>query len=206
MILINLDGKPAKKPTVKIAVARPKTEVKKPDAGKLMHELEVEYARIMKERKIMSSYTARLVEQTMESLKAESPALLHEFEEGRLPVPALKEHYAKIQDKSDQLMQLYDKMEHVKRFGTLPVMKAPAESIIKIMDSPEASQVRYEIRRLDDYIYKRMKKIDKWKQGLVKPMNSDAMNATKTEIALAEARRSDCKVKLKRLTYEQRIG
>jgi len=209
VIIINLnrDKKAAPKPKVKVAVAsRPRAEVTKPPAEPMQHELEIEYARVLKDRKILSSYTHRLVAHTIENLKAENPALLVEFEAGRLPVEILKEHYARIQAKSDELMALWDKIEHLKRYGTMPVMKAPAESIIRIMDSPEASQVRYEIRRLDDYIYKRMKKIEGWKKGLSKPMNTDAMNYTKTEIALAEARRSDCKVKLKRLQYEQRIG
>jgi hypothetical protein len=209
VIIINLNKKKKPKPksNIKLAiVAKPKAEIKKPDAAPMLHELEIDYARILKERHMLSSYTARLVERTIEDMKKESPALLTEFMEGRLPVPALKQHYAKIQDKSDQLLALYDKMEHLKRYGTMPVMKAPAESIIKIMDSPEAAQVRYEIRRLDDYIYKRLKKIEDWKKGLRKPVNTQAINDTKVEIQLAEARRDDCKVKLKRLQYEQRTG
>lgn len=177
-------------------------EVKPP----ALTDLEHTYARILKERKILSTQTHRLVAEVASKLAMESPGLAKEFVEGRMGMPEIKDHYARIQDKSDQLLALFDQISHVKRYGTMPVHTPPPMSLVKIFDSPEAALLRHEIRRLDDMIFKTTKKLAAVNSGLRAPRNSDRVNDWRIKIALAEARRSDCKTKLKRMQYEQRVG
>jgi len=196
----------AKKPQAKSLqpVASSPTPAPAPDYTKLemIESLSTQMARIKKERAILSSGIAPLVEQVYQALKEESPAIASEFMEGKYPAPEIAAHYKLIQQKTEEWTSLWDKVRYVEQYGKMPVDNV--QLTIENGPAPEVSVLTAEIRRLDDLIHKTYKKLQTGN-----PKNSDRRNEWKTKIALAEATRDELKRKRKNLQYgarAQRIG
>jgi predicted nucleic acid-binding Zn-ribbon protein len=159
--------------------------------------LENEMAVVMKERKILSTRTATLVEEITADLRNQSEALAEEFLKGNMPHPLLKDHAQRIEAKSEEIRKLYDQIEHLKKFGAPKV--TPATTIDQ---SEEAKALKYEKRRLGDLICKTGKKITNANGGVKAPKNSDRMNAWRNTIAMAEARIIEIDMALKAMNNE----
>lgn len=146
----------------------------------------------------LSTRTAYLVAEVAQKLMNESPATAQSFMNGDLPMPEIKEHYAKIQALTDQAIAVFDKIQYVEQYGKLPV---PAEIPAPVLDedSPEASVLHHQIRRLDDRIHKTKKKL----AGKV-PKNPSRLAMWKQKVAMDEAQRDELKRKLKNLQYGAR--
>lgn len=153
-----------------------------------------EMVRVKKERDIISTRTARMVEEITDKLQKESPALANEFLAGNLPMPELAEQYEAIQALTDQAIALYDKTQHQDRYGSLGTALAAKKET-----SHDVMAIQHQIRRLDDSIYKTRKKLTTGK-----PKNPSRVAMWNEKIALDEARRNDLKAQLKRLQYESR--
>lgn len=157
-------------------------------------QLEQERHSVMIERKKLSTRTASLVAQIYLRLNKEGESVAEEFMKGNLADPDLKEHYEKIQSYTDQLIGLYDRIEYVKQNG-----KPPEPKPVLAQDSPDVNALTWEIRRLDDLIYKLNNKLKKANGGIKQPKNSQRVNKWRTDMAMAEARREDLKYKRKQL-------
>jgi regulator of replication initiation timing len=214
VILINLDSNKQAKPKRQMAVRMdattvlPSTTNKQPttNLARQIAQLEEEEHKVRKKRAMLSTRTARVVEETVKRLRAEGPHLAKAFLQGELPDEQVKEHYLKMQACTDELIQIYDKKRHLEQYGTMPMIAPPPNSLVRVFDTPEMAMLRTEIRRLDDIIYKTREKIAKANSGLRKPRSGDKMIEWKQKILLADARREDCKRKLKHLQHEQRVG
>jgi hypothetical protein len=168
----------------------------------LLNELIEKSTRIRKERAKLSSKSWFIIEDIKKKLAKEGAAVVKAFENGDIPVPAIKEHYAAIQSHTDALKELYDKIRFVEQYGALPKEK-PLVSI-ENKESKDANAIHYEIRRLDDLIYKCNNKLTKAGAGIKKPKNSARLEKWKLKIEFAEAKRIKLKQELKRLQYESR--
>jgi predicted nucleic acid-binding Zn-ribbon protein len=199
------------KPLPKIVIHKPgvgnhKLVIKKAPASNerdlILCELEAEFAKIKKERAKLSTKTTTIVNAIISKLQKEGNAVVQAFRKGEIPVPALKEHYAAIQELTDQLKVIYDKIEYVKTNGELP--KEPEHGItVTNGDSPDIKAIHYEIRRLDDLICKTKDKMTQATAGLKKPKNPERMATWHMKITMAEAERDELKHKLKRMRYEK---
>jgi hypothetical protein len=162
----------------------------------LVNELEMERTRLLKQRAILSSKTANLVQEVAVKFRSESAGLEKEFMCGNLPSPELAAHYEKIEALTRQGAELYDKIEHAKMYGKLPTVEhikiLPSESI-------DESDIKYQIRRLDDSIYKKTNNIKN-----KRPKNPSRLSMWQEELAMAQAERNDLKLKLKSLQDEAR--
>jgi hypothetical protein len=200
------------KPLPKIVIHKPgvdnsKAAVKKAhpprnDRDLILTELETEFAKIKKERAKLSTKTTAIVNSIISKLQKEGNAVVQAFRKGEIPVPALKEHYAAIQEMTDQLKVLYDKIEYVKANGELPKEPEPGVSVTN-GESADVKAIHYEIRRLDDLICKTKDKITQATAGLKKPKNPERMATWHMKITMAEAERDELKHKLKRMRYEK---
>lgn len=163
----------------------------------LISQLEHERHGVMIERKKLSTRTASLVNEVYLRLKTnEGHSVAEEFMKGNIPAPEIAEHWKKIQDCTDKLIALYDRIEYVKQNGKLPeVTSVPALN----QDTPDVAAITWEIRRLDDLIYKLSKKLEKANAGIKKPKNSERTNTWRTTMAMAEAKRDELKLKRKQL-------
>jgi predicted nucleic acid-binding Zn-ribbon protein len=168
----------------------------------VLKELWAEKKTVRKERDKLSTKTFFLVEDITKKLRKEGSTVVRAFQNGEIPVPALKEHYARIQAHTDKLKVLEDKIRYVEQYNALP-KETPLVSI----DNGETKDIKalhYEIRRLDDLIHKCNKKIESAKSGIKKPKNSLNLEKWRLKIELADAKRTDLKQQLKRLQYESR--
>ena len=170
----------------------------KPELTALWQEM----AQVKKQRDMLSTRTVPLINKLEQELQQQGATIAEEFMNGRLPMPELAAHYAAIQSHTDQAKAIYDKIVHVQQYGKLPE-QSTAESRLSTVDSGpesnEASAIKYEIRRLDDVIYKTNKKIAQSKGGLKGPRNTDRVLEWQTKVSLAIISRDDLKVKLKRM-------
>jgi predicted nucleic acid-binding Zn-ribbon protein len=200
------------KPVPKIVIHKPGVDNFKPiikkaippinDRELILTALETEFAKIKKERAKLSTKTTAIVNGIISKLQKEGNAVVQAFRKGEIPVPALKEHYAAIQELTDQLKVIYDKIEYVKTNGELP--KEPEHGItVSNGDSPDIKAIHYEIRRLDDLICKTKDKITQATAGLKKPKNPERMATWHMKITMAEAERDEMKHKLKRMRYDK---
>lgn len=161
--------------------------------------LEIEMRALKVERAKLSNAIPKVIEEVTARLTKEGPAIADEFLKGNIRDHQVRAHYHKIQSVTDQMMVVYDKINHVKIYGALPV---PVETQnLASVQSSEAKSIKYEIRRLDDLIYKSADKIKKAKSGLKAPKNSERVNTWRETIAMAETRRDDLKMKLKQIRY-----
>jgi predicted nucleic acid-binding Zn-ribbon protein len=170
-------------------------QVEHPVASNLEYqitELEKEMAVVMKERKILSTRTAGLVEEITAQLKKESQATAEEFLKGNVPHPLLRDHAERIEAKSEEIRRLYDQVEHLKKYGTAKANSPAADD-----NSEEAKALKYEKRRLGDLICKTGKKIGKANGGVKAPKNSNRVNTWRESIAMAEARITEIDYKLR---------
>jgi hypothetical protein len=164
----------------------------------LITQLESERHSIMLERKKLSTRTASLVDEVYRQIKGkEGAAAADEFMKGNISSTQLRDHYSKIQGFTDSLVSIYDHIEYVKQNGKLPDAD-PVVSLIK-EESQDVAAITWEIRRLDDLIYKLNKKLVNANSGIKKPKNSDRTNTWRTTMAMAEAKRDDLKLKRKQL-------
>ncbi len=164
----------------------------------LLDDLWRQMAVVKKDRAKESTRTARLVEELEDKLrKTEGPAAAEEFMKGNIAMPELEAQYRVINSYTDQAMKLYDKIQHVERYGELPGEVAEGAQISA--ETEDAKAMKYEIRRLDDLIYKTNNKLKKANGGIKPPKNSDRVNEWKKTLAMADARRQDLKFKLKNI-------
>lgn len=196
----------AKQPRKPKAVKPPNTQLGLPlepttITNPVLAALEKDYAAIQKERAILSTRTAFLVIELEAKLRAQHPGMADEFMKGKLPMPELKDHYAKIQALSDKMLALWDTMRYVEQYGEMPQAKPV---LVKAEQSVDVMAVQHQIRRLDDLIYKCNNKLRNSQAGIKAPKNSERVNQWKEKIALAEAERNALKHQLKRLQYEAR--
>lgn len=195
--IIGKDSPTPRKPAAAIRKSEPVNEKEI-----LLKDLWNEFANIQKNRNKLSTRTAELVDDIVKKLNKEGGAVGNAFLNGEIPVPAIKEHYALIQERTDKLKVLYDKIQYVERHGKLPQEKPtvtlPAE------ETGDAKALHYEIRRLDDLIHKTRKKMDAAKAGIKAPKNSARHEYWVQKIALAEAKRDDLKKQLSRIRHESR--
>lgn len=189
-------GKVRLKPPTPEPHAQP--EPAQPD---LLQQLEIEYSRHQKQRQVLSSKNWRLVQQVEQEFKKQGTALATEFMLGNVPSDLLARHYQAIEAHTKEMAVLWDKMEHVKRYGQLPDANDLPKPLLRSItsDSNSSGELQNEIRRLDDLIYKTRRKLHNAKSGIRGPKNSNRVNDWNLKIALAEARRDELKVKLKRL-------
>lgn len=158
------------------------------------HDLWTEMAALKKQRAILSTRTGYLVDELYANLKKENPAIAEEFYNGRLPMAELKDRYAEIQALTDNMKVVYDNLQHIEQHGTTP--QAPE------VESTDARVIALEIHRLNDAIHKTGKKILNNNRGIKAPKNSGRINDWKLKMSLAEMRRDDLKLKLKRMKYD----
>lgn len=146
----------------------------------------------------LSTRTAYLVTEVAQKLMADSPATAQSFMDGDLPMPEIQEHYARIEALTDQATAVWDKIKYVEQYGKLPV---PPETPAPVLeeDSPEASVIHHQIRRLDDRIHKTRKKLT----GKV-PKNPSRLALWKEKLAMDEIQRDELKRKLKNVQYGAR--
>lgn len=146
----------------------------------------------------LSTRTAYLVTEVAQKLMAESPATAQSFMDGDLPMPEIKEHYDRIEVLTDQATAVWDKIQYVEQYGKLPVAPETPAPVLE-EDSPEASVIHHQIRRLDDRIHKTKKKLS----GKV-PKNPSRLAIWKEKLAMDEIQRDEMKRKLKNVQYGAR--
>lgn len=185
-------------PLVVVHKSQPKKPVVKPEPepvaveNETLNELQLEEIRVRKQRAILSTRTHQVIAQCEARLLREGgAAVLEEFRQGNLPMPELAEHYAEIQKLSDEIKRLYNEQE-LSRKGPGPVVKQ------EVVDE-DPRLLQYEIRRLDDQIYKTKLKLKQSLGGLKQPRNTDRVNMWKETIGLAELKREELKSKLKKM-------
>jgi hypothetical protein len=166
------------------------------DRQALLDELQTDLVRVKKERAVLSSQNWKLVEAIEARLRAESPVAADAFLDGKLKLPELEEHVAKIEALTDRGAQIYDDMEYVRQHGKRPDQ---VDAIPTQETSSDAKAINYEIRRLDDRIHKTRKKLARGKAK--NPLRIALWNQ---KIAFDEAQRDQLKHKLKKLQYESR--
>lgn len=171
---------------------QPATTTEQPATNTQIHELEQEMIRVKKQRAILSTQGVRLVESIEARLRADSGAeAAQEFLDGNLPMPELAAHYANVMQFTYQMQALHDRINRIKQYG------AETEKADDVVDSNDARIIQYELRRLDDLIYKTGLKIRQSQGGVKKPKNSDRVNEWREKLSIAELRREDLKRKLK---------
>lgn len=184
-------------------IRKPEAPIRKEsDRDFLLRDLWTEITKIKKERAKLSSKTAKLVDDTTEKLRREGAGVVKAFLGGDIPVPAIKQHYEKIQAFTEQAKVVWDKIRYVEQYGKLPEERLTVN--IDTSESQDIKALHYEIRRLDDLIHKSNKKLDNAKTGIKKPKNSANLEKWKLKIELATAKRTDLKQKLKSLQYDAR--
>lgn len=182
-------------PEVKRAVARYGDNVVKES---ILKGLWQEISAIKTERGKLSTHTAYLVTEVAQQLMNESPATAKSFMAGELPMPEISEHYAKIQALTDKAIAVWDRIQYVEQYGKLPVNPVIAAPVLD-EESPEASVLYHQIRRLDDRIHKTKKKL----AGKM-PKNPSRVAIWKEKIAMDEIQRDELKRKLKNVQYGAR--
>lgn len=170
----------------------------------LLTDLRNQFAQMKRDRGKLSTQTAWLVLELEQKLRQESKTLAHEFVAGNIAMPELVEHYNKIEALTDQGAILHEQIEHVERYGVLPTVPEKRLELRAAQASQDVNAIKYEIRRLDDLIHKKMKNIAKANAGIKAPKNSGRPAQWREMIALADARREELKQKLKRINYEAR--
>lgn len=163
-----------------------------------LDRLEAEFYKKLVEQKKLSTSIAPLVEQIrQEFIAAGKPDLAASLMQGNYCDKRLGDLRNKINALQRELTALYDQIEHVKKYGELPA-QLETGPVLKQTDSTIAT-LRYEIRRLDDLIYKTQKKLDE------KPNSkTERQLLWKEKLALAEAQRDELKHQLKVKEYEGR--
>jgi hypothetical protein len=173
-----------------------KSEAQPPDD--LVKDLWDKMVTVKKERAKLSTRSAQLVMELEHRLRStEGPGTAEAFMSGNVPLPELREHYSKIQELTDQAIELYDKIRHVEQYGELPAEKQP-EGLIR-MSGVDVSLLQLELEKLRDLICKTKRKI-----AVGKAKNPLRINEWHEKLALAEARREDVRLKIKKLQYDAR--
>jgi hypothetical protein len=168
----------------------------------LIAKLDAELAQMKRDRGKLATRTAWLVAELEQQLRAKSPAMAREFMDGNLPMKELEEHYAAIEAHTDKGAVIHEQREYVERYGVLPDVTPVALQVKK--ESLDISGLKYQIRRLDDLIYKKNKNLQKVNTGIKTPKNNGRPAQWREELALAEAQREGLKQQLKRKQNEQR--
>jgi hypothetical protein len=163
-------------------------------------DLQNQHAALLLERNKLSTSIAPLVESLRVKLLAESPELAAAFMRGDMTMPEIRELRGKIDTLQEQMMEVFDKIEHVKKYGTLP---PPAEHKVLSGEGDDIKAIRHDIRRLDDLIYKTNKKLE---DAVGKTVKADRKLDWIEKKSLAEAQRDELKHKIKRLEYEARTN
>jgi predicted nucleic acid-binding Zn-ribbon protein len=185
---------------------QPKVESEKSNAADgqtldfQLSTLQNEHAALLLERNKLSTSIAPLVESLRVKLLAESPELAASFMRGDMTMPEIRELRGKIDTLQEQMMEVFDKIEHVKKYGTLP---PPAEHKVLSGEGDDIKAIRHDIRRLDDLIYKTNKKLE---DAVGKTVKADRKLDWIEKKSLAEAQRDELKHKIKRLEYEARTN
>ena len=179
------------------ATGNPQPETTNPSNLELA-TLQAQYATIKLQRDRLSTSIAPMVESLRVKLLAESPELAAAFMRGDMTMPEIRELRGKIDSLQEQMMEVFDKIEHVKKYGTLP---PPAEHKVLSGEGDDIKAIRHDIRRLDDLIYKTNKKLE---DAVGKNVKADRKLDWIEKKSLAEAQRDELKHKIKRLEYEQR--
>lgn len=163
-------------------------------------DLQNQHAALLLERNKLSTSIAPLVESLRVKLLAESPELAAAFMRGDMTMPEIRELRGKIDTLQEQMMEVFDKIEHVKKYGTLP---PSAEHKVLSGEGDDIKAIRHDIRRLDDLIYKTNKKLE---DAVGKTVKADRKLDWIEKKSLAEAQRDELKHKIKRLEYEARTN
>lgn len=161
----------------------------------IVHDLWHEMIRIKKERDIISSGSAKLVDDIVEALNKENPEAAKAFLAGELPMPEIKEQYDAIQARTDAVMALFDRIRHIEQYGN----EQPQQKERPQVEDDRVDAIKQKIRRLDDLIYKTSKKLEAGKAK-----NPSRIAMWREKLSMEEARRDEFKAELKRLQYEAR--
>ena len=111
-------------------------------------------------------------------------------------MPELAEHAAKIEAFTDQGAKIFDDIRYVELNGKLP---STVPALLSLTVTADVKMIHYEIRRLDDRIYKTLKKLKDYA-----PKNPSRKAIWNEKVSFDEARRTELKHKLKTLQYEAR--
>lgn len=171
------------------------------DKEHLLGDLNEQMKVIKTRRGKLSTRTWFLVNEVAEKLRKESPGMAIAFLDGELPMPELAQHYSQIQACTEEAIAIWDNIRYVEQYGKLPDEVKPE---LPQAEGPDIDAIHYNIRRLDDLIYKCNDKIRKATGGLKQPKNSERITTWRQKISLAEAQRDDLKHKLKSLQYDAR--
>lgn len=177
------------------AESQPVASNQQPVASSQLLELEAEQSRVRKQRNILSTEGVRLVQRVEARLRDEMGAdAAREFMDGNLPMPELAEHYKQVQKLTDQLKELWHRIQEVKSGKPESLNPEIGKGV-----SMDLRSIQYDIRRLDDIIYKTRLKLQNSLGGVKAPRNSDRVNIWREKIALAELQRDELKRKLKEM-------
>lgn len=180
------------------------------DKDHFLTELWTEMGQLKRDRGKLSSTIAIKVEEIDTRLTKESPGMSHEFINGKLPMPELADLAEQIQSYTDRMALVWDKIRYVDQYGTLPAEVTQEAVKLELEESSvDVMALHHEIRRLDDLIYKCNKKLQQNNNGIKAPKNTGKVAEWREKIALADARRIDLKLQLKKAQYgarEQRTG
>lgn len=177
---------------------REPAEATAPPPNDLLKGLWDKMAAVKKERAKLSTRTAFLVDEVHALLRdTEGPTVAQEFMLGNIPHERITAHWAEIQSLTAQAIALYDQIKYVEQYGHLPRDPEP-DPMIK-MCTPDISIMQLELNRLRDLICKTRKKIE-----VGKAYNPNRITEWHEKLALAEARREDLRLKIKKSQYDAR--
>lgn len=165
----------------------------------ILRSLWEQMAKVKKDRAKLSSQTAHLVEDLAKRLEmTEGITVAEEFRIGNVPLPELSRHYARIQGCTEEAIALYDKIKYVEQYGQLPQEEQTPNDVVTL-DRPDISLLQLELNKLKDLICKTKKKI-----SIGRAKNPLRVIEWKEKLALAEARREDVRLKIKKIQYDAR--
>jgi hypothetical protein len=159
----------------------------------ILKDLYDQLGQVMRDRHVLSSETAKIVERIREHLSAESKGVAEEFMRGNLPATELKSHYERIQACTNLAIALKDKIKFVESHGVLPVIQEPQGP------SKDEDVLKARLRTVIDALSKTRKKL---KEG--KSYNPSRIIIWEEKVALLEAQQTELQGQIKKLQIDVR--
>lgn len=185
-------------PKIKVTRSKDPAPKKETEQPALLKDLWDKMVAVKKDRAKLSTQTAALVDQVhAELLSKEGPTVAQEFMLGNVPDNRVARHWAEIQAYTEKAITLYDQIKYVEQHGGLPSEDSDAPMVR--MCTPDVSVMQLEVNRLRDLICKTKKKI-----AIGKAYNPMRITEWYEKLALAEARRDDLRLKIKKLQSDAR--